>query len=620
MNTKPQLEWLTDPKVFRVNQLAAHSDHIHYDSWDNMTEDNRTCYMSLNGRWNFKWSRHYKERPMDFYKVEDKLEGFTKIDVPGHVELQGYDQIHYINTMYPWEGHVSLRPPEVDMDHNPVLSYVKNFDIPSSWTHQRTYIRFEGVEQAFYLYLNGHFIGYGEDSFTPSEFDLTPYIKEKDNKLAVEVYKRSKAAWVEDQDFFRFSGIFRPVSIYTKPKIHLDDMWAKTKLHEDKGSLQLDVQLSYQTPSKGFIEYSLEDENRVILQNKQELSGESSKICFPQQDIDRPKLWSNKTPYLYKLIIKLFDDKNNLIEVVPYHIGFRSIGLENKIIQFNGKRLIINGVNRHEWSAKKGRAIDTTEMEQDIQIILRNHINSIRTSHYPNRLEWYDLCDQNGIYLMAEVNLESHGSWQKMGAVEPSWNVPGDDPDWTALVLDRAKTVFETFKNHPSILFWSLGNESYAGTALVEMNQYFKQTDPSRLVHYEGVFHNPDLKSKISDVESQMYAPPERIEEYLKTDGSKPFILCEYMHCMGNSLGGIKTYDALLDKYPQYQGGYIWDMIDQALLVIDPYTGRKVLKYGGDFDDRPSDYEFSGNGILFADRTEKPCMQEVRYFYALRSE
>jgi beta-galactosidase len=256
-------------------------------------------------------------------------------------------------------------------------------------------------------------------------------------------------------------------------------------------------------------------------------------------------------------------------------------------------------------------------MELDMRIFRKNNINAVRTSHYPNQIPWYYMCDENGIYMMAETNLESHGSWQKMGSVEPSWNVPGDIPQWKEVVADRARTNFETFKNHTSILFWSLGNESYAGDNIENMNRFFKEKDNSRLVHYEGVFHNRAYNETVSDVESRMYATPEEIVEYLEGNPLKPFILCEYMHDMGNSLGGMKAYIDLLDKYDIYQGGFIWDYIDQALWVKDEITGEKVLRYGGDFDDRPSDYEFSGNGIVFADRLEKPAMQEVRYYYGL---
>ncbi len=616
---KPRLSWLTDPSVFRINQLPAHSDHYHYRDQTDHENDGRALYQSLDGQWDFLWARNHKEREKDFYRLDYQSDKFEKIPVPAHVELCGYDRVHYINTMYLWEGHAALRPPQVDDDYNPVLSYVKYFDLDESLLGKRVVIRFEGVEQAMYLYLNGEFIGYAEDSFTPSEFDLTDRLLEKGNKLCVEVYKRSKAAYLEDQDFFRFSGIFRPVTLYAKPSAHVEDLWAKPVLKGTRGEFSLDLKLSYAASFAGSVEYSLSDADEVVVaENQAEIDASVAELSFARQALGKVHTWSNKDPYLYTLLITIKDEDNNIVEIIPYKVGFRSISINDKVMTFNGKRLIITGVNRHEWSAIGGRVITLDDMKWDIETIKRNRINSVRTCHYPDQIPWYYLCDEAGLYVMAETNLESHGSWQKMGAVEPSWNVPGSDEAWQEIVLDRARTNFETFKNHPSVIFWSLGNESYAGECIRAMYDYFKERDDSRLVHYEGVFHRPEYKKSISDMESQMYAPPSRIEKYMEEGGSKPFILCEYMHCMGNSMGGLGSYDELLDRYPGYQGGYIWDFIDQALYVEDEVTGAKVLRYGGDFDDRPSDYEFSGDGIVFANRVEKPCMQEVRYYYERR--
>lgn len=333
-------------------------------------------------------------------------------------------------------------------------------------------------------------------------------------------------------------------------------------------------------------------------------------------DVNKVIPWDNHNPYLYDTFVEVYAD-GQLAEVVPYRIGFRRIEIVDKVMHLNGNRLIITGVNRHEWSAKTGRVIGIEEMVSDIQCMTRNNINSVRTCHYPDQIPWYYMCDEAGIYVMAETNLESHGSWQKLGAIEPSWNVPGSVPQWREAVVDRARNNFETFKNHTSILFWSLGNESYAGDDIEAMNQFFKDKNDGRLVHYEGSYYTREYEDTISDVESRMYAKPEEVEEYLINSAKKPYLLCEFMHDMGNSIGGLGSYMKLIDKYEMYQGGFIWDFIDQALLVRDEVTGREVLRYGGDFDDRPSDYEFSGNGIVFADRREKPAMQEVRYYYGM---
>lgn len=617
----PELSWLTDVSVFRVNQEPAHSDHYHYLSAAACERDEKTLYQSLDGEWDFHWASDPSQRPVDFHHEDDPLEDFGKIMVPGHVELQGYGHIHYINTMYPWEGHASLRPPHIDMKHNAVLSYSRFFDLDEALRGKRLILRFEGVEQALYLYVNGAFVGYSEDSFTPSEFDITQYVKEKHNRISAQVFQRSKAAYIEDQDFFRFSGIFRSVLLFAKPYAHVDDMWVQPELHADgSGSISIRLKISCQGKFTGQVSYSLSDSHsRELVKDSRELTDKDAEVVFETEPVGKVEAWSPKTPRLYRVKVIITDGNGSVVEVVPYRIGFRSIVIKDRLILFNGKRLVITGVNRHEWNPSRGRSVTMQDMEDDVAILKRNSIGHVRTSHYPNQLPWYFLCDREGIALMAETNLESHGSWQKMGAVEPSWNVPGDDPAWTALVLDRARTMFETLKNHPSIIFWSLGNESYAGEAIRAMNDFFKQSDPSRPVHYEGVFHRPEYKDRISDIESRMYATPDDIRQYRDEDGSKPFILCEYMHSMGNSCGGLGEYDGLVDEWPQYQGGYIWDFIDQALWVKDEVSGRMVLRYGGDFLDRASDYEFSANGLVFADRTEKPCMQEVHHYYALRS-
>ncbi len=630
---KAEINWLDDPGVFRVNRLPAHSDHRFYKSMEEMEEGRSSLEQSLNGMWKFRYSVNAASRPAEFYKEGFDYGDFDEIAVPCHIEMAGYDKIHYINTMYPWEGHVYRRPAYSlenraewkgmfsQAAYNPVGSYMKEFDLEEGLLGRRVIICFEGVEQAMYLWLNGSFVGYAEDSFTPSEFDLTPYLKEKGNVLAVEVHKRSSAAFLEDQDFFRFFGIFRNVTLYAKPEMHVEDLWALPELEEGgTGRLAVELDISMEQGCSGKTEIILEDEEgNCLLRYEMPLAADGidkgTHGRMPKKTLGKVIPWENKNPVLYSLLIRLYDEGDELVEVVPYSIGFRTIEIRDKVIFLNGKRLVINGVNRHEWSAEKGRCIGMEEMRKDMDCLISNHINAVRTCHYPNQMPWYGLCDRNGIYMMAEANLESHGSWQKMGVCEPSWNVPGSLPQWKEAVLDRVKSNFELFKNHVSILFWSLGNESYAGGNIEAMNRYLKEKRDGRLVHYEGVFHNRAYEDTVSDVESRMYAPPEQIRGYLENDPKKPFLLCEYMHDMGNSLGGMDSYMKLLDEYEMYQGGFIWDYIDQAILVEDEVTGRKVLRYGGDFDDRPSDYEFSGNGIVFADRTEKPAMQEVRYYY-----
>ena len=646
---KADIRWLDDPQVFRVNRLDAHSDHKFYENKEDYKKQDQRLKQSLNGIWKFHYSVNALERPADFYQKWFNCKNFDEMKVPQHIELAGYDKIHYINTMYPWEGHIYRRPAGYgkekgkgmfsQAEYNPVGSYIRKFDLNDGLRGKRIILSFEGVEQAFYVWVNGEFVGYAEDSFTVSEFDITPYVKDKDNLLAVEVHKRSTAAFLEDQDFFRFFGIFRDVNLYGIPAVHVEDLWIRPKYHPEDGKaeLELDIRLSQKKKEnniQGKIKVSLRDiysdENHVLLDETENLNNPviqknlpvegsvNNEIQFRYELEESVHAWSNEDPYLYELLIEVQNEKGETVEVVPYQIGFRKIELKGGKMLLNGKRLIINGVNRHEWNARSGRCITEADEKWDIECIRRNHINAVRTCHYPDHISWYYRCDQAGIYLMAETNLETHGSWMKQGVIEPSWNVPGSIGCWRGCTLDRAVSNFESFKNHVSVLFWSLGNESYAGDILVEMNRYYKEKDPDRLVHYEGVAENRPYEDLISDMESQMYAPPEKIKEYLENSPKKPFILCEYMHDMGNSLGGMESYIRLLDQYEDYQGGFIWDYIDQALFVKDEVTGCDVLRYGGDFDDRPSDYEFSGNGILFADRTEKPAMQEVRHYYGLR--
>ncbi len=627
------IKWLDNPKVFRVNQIAAHSDHDYYLNYEDMNEQNHKLTQSLNGQWSFCFSRNAKSRPVDFYEEGYDISDFDKIMVPGHIELAGYDQIRYINTMYPWEGK-NYRRGAYSMEgagdgagmfsesqYNPVGSYVTRFDLNEKLRGKRIRIFFEGVEQAMYVWLNGKFVGYAEDSFTPSEFDLTPYIREKDNVLAVEVHKMCTAAFLEDQDFFRFFGIFRNVSLKALPDVHVEDMWLNPVLRTDNksGRLETTIHVSSVADKKVKARIIMKDiAEHVVLDSRfdlKEIDGEWVGSVF--NDIVNVKKWDNHSPYLYKTFLEIMDEEGNLLEVVPYKIGFRRIEIIDKVMYLNGERLVIVGVNRHEWNPRTGRCIGIDDMLSDINCMKRNNINAVRTCHYPDQIPWYYMCDKAGIYVMAETNLESHGSWQKLGAVEPSCNVPGSVPQWREVVVDRARSNYETFKNHTSILFWSLGNESYAGDNIEAMNRFFKEKKDGRLVHYEGSFHNRAYEDTISDIESRMYAKPYEIEEYLSNNPKKPYLLCEYMHDMGNSLGGLGSYMKLIDKYEMYQGGFIWDFIDQALLVKDEVTGREVLRYGGDFDDRPSDYEFSGNGIVFANRGEKPAMQEVRYYYGM---
>lgn len=616
------LKWLDTPEVFRVNQLPAHSDHHYYRSMREYRAQQSSFVQILDGNWQFKYSANPQVRPQNFFDPKSDLSAFSTIKVPQHIELAGFDQIHYTNTAYPWDGHVYRRPPFAHdqgavpgifskATDNPVGSYVKEFSLAPGLINHDVHIVFEGVEQACYVWLNGHFVGYAEDSFTPSEFDLTPYLAVH-NYLAVEVFKRSTAAFVEDQDFFRFFGIFRSVKLVAQPSTHLVDLWLQPEydLEHHNGSIKVTNTFTGE-PGRARIIIRDALQQELISTTVETTSNEPLTLVMP----GHIQLWDAQTPYLYEILIEVLDAQDRIVEVISNPFGFRTVAIVNQVIELNGERLVIKGVNRHEWNANSGRVVTQANEKWDIDCCKRNHINAIRTSHYPNHLSFYHGCDVAGLYVMAETNMESHGSWLKMGVVEPSWNVPGNSKAWLPMMLDRAQTNFQTLKNHPSIIFWSLGNESYAGDVIAAMDAYYREIDPSRLTHYEGVFQHPEDKGRISSVESTMYQAPNQIREYLENNPKKPYILCEYMHSMGNSVGGMGEYMQLLTEYPQFQGGFIWDFVDQALFVADEVTGKPVLKYGGDFDDRPSDYEFSGNGLVFANRVEKPALQEVRYYY-----
>ncbi|MCD9021043.1 glycoside hydrolase family 2 TIM barrel-domain containing protein [Cohnella silvisoli] len=611
---KPSLEWLSNLSVFKVNRLDPHSDHRYYTTMEE-AEAGLPMPMrhGLNGSWKFSYAVNPASRIEPFYRLDYNCAGWDDIQVPGHIQLQGWGTPQYVNTMYPWDGLDGVRPPAIPQEHNPVGSYVKTFELPENMKNRPVYISFQGVESAFYVWLNGEFVGYGEDSFTPSEFDLSPHIREGANKMAVEVYQRSTGSWLEDQDFWRFSGIFRDVYLYTVPELHVRDLRIRAELDDTYtlGMLKAELELIGDQTAAVTAKLELKDaEGRTLLSETSEFRGGKLSVSLEAGEV---KPWSAEHPYLYAVCLSIRNDKGDLVEAIVQKAGFRRFEMKDKLMHLNGKRIVFKGVNRHEFNCRRGRAITKQDMLWDIAALKRNNINAVRTSHYPNQTLWYELCDEYGIYVIDEMNLESHGSWQKMGAVEPSWNIPGDKPEWQEIVMDRARSMLERDKNHPSILIWSCGNESYAGEVILNVSNYFREADPGRLVHYEGVFHNRKFNDT-SDMESRMYAKPADIELYLERNPDKPYISCEYMHAMGNSVGGLHKYTELERKYPMYQGGFIWDYIDQALLKKNRY-GQEYLAYGGDYDDRPTDYTFCGNGIVYADREATPKMQEVKFLY-----
>lgn len=601
------LDWLCNPEIFQVNREQAHSDH-------KFTLYGQESRQYLNGTWKFAYADCPAERQKEFYKWSFDIEGLDNIQVPGHIQLQGYGTPQYVNVMYPWDGQQEVQAPAVPMDANSVGSYVKDVVFHKNiMSGKRQYISFQGVENAFYLYINGRFVGYSEDSFTPSEFDITDYITEGINRIGIEVYQRSSASWLEDQDFFRFSGIFRDVFVYAVPEVHIRDLFIHTNISNNYKDceLKLDMDITCYGENRDYSAFvKLEDKEGNMIVSDENLV--LSELSGSNYQIKNAHLWSAENPYLYTLIL-IIKKEGREIEKIIQKVGMRSFEMKDGLMLLNGKRIEFNGVNRHEFNCRRGRYVTEEDMLWDIRFMKQHNINAVRTCHYPDTSRWYELCDEYGIYMIGETNLETHGTWTISGRDPVETCIPGNRPEWSENVLDRANSMLQRDKNHPAVLIWSCGNESFGGENIYRMSQFFRKTDPSRLIHYEGIFHDrryPDT----SDMESQMYSRPWEIEEYLNNNPEKPFICCEYMHAMGNSCGGIKDYTDLLDRYPMYQGAFIWDYIDQALYKKEK-DGREVLCYGGDFDEVPDDGNFCGDGIVRADRQPYAKAAEVKFVY-----
>ena len=598
-----------DPTYFKDGRIEAHSDHICYRNEMEAAEKETSFRHSLNGIWKFHYARNYGSTVQGFENTDYSCRDWDDIRVPAHIQMEGYDAPQYANIQYPWEGHEDIHPGEIPEHFNPVASYVKYFEVPETMQGKRLFISFQGAESGIVLWLNGQFVGYSEDSFTPSEFELTEYVKEGENKLAAQVFKWTASSWCEDQDFFRFSGIYRDVYLYTVPEVHVYDLQIRAIPTEDLTEAALEIRTN--TWGKGKAKIVLTKSGTEVFNEEKPLDGEE----IYSWTIKNPVLWSAEDPQLYDLTIEVYDEAGNLQEVIPQKVGFRRFEMKDGIMTLNGKRIVFKGVNRHEFSSISGRNVSEAELRKDLMIMKQNNINSIRTCHYPDASLIYELCDEYGIYMIDETNLESHGSWDVAEFTKDyTYVVPHDKPEWLNMMLDRANSMYQRDKNHPAILIWSCGNESFGGKDIYEMSQFFHEKDSTRLVHYEGLCHDRRYNDT-SDMESQMYPSVEAIKDFLAKDDSKPFICCEYTHAMGNSCGAMHKYTDLTDTEPKYQGGFIWDYIDQSIYKKDRY-GREFQAYGGDFGERPTDYNFSGNGIAYGgNRDASPKMQEVKFNY-----
>ncbi|MCR5734791.1 MAG: DUF4981 domain-containing protein [Lachnospiraceae bacterium] len=632
MNREFDHKIVSDPEIFCENRLKAHSGHTAYADYEELKCAESSLKMCLDGIWGFHYAKNYNEVISDITDLSYDAKSLDSIRVPAHIQLEGYDRPQYSNVSYPWDGRADISESGIPVRFNPVAEYVKDFELPESFLDKKVRICFEGAESGIAVWLNGSYAGYSENSFDPCEFDLTPFIKKGQNRLAARVFKWTSGSLIEDQDFFRFSGIYRSVYLCAAGENHIEDLKIVSDLSEDNKS----AELSFTTVSTGDgeAEYALYKCGRLdkaglcgfrrapedidvtafekVSCGSYDLNGEDTVKCT----INDPLLWSAEEPNLYALLITLKDKGGNVREVIREFAGIRRFELKDGLLKLNGKRIVFKGVNRHEFNSKTGRVPDRKALLKDIVTMKRNNINAIRTCHYPDDKYIYTLCDIYGLYMIAENNMETHATWMDncFGPAKPEDIIPGDHDEWKGALLDRVESCYQRDKNHPSILIWSLGNESNGGSVIHEMSLKFKELDQSRPVHYEGIFWNRTHEDS-SDMESQMYTSVADIEKFLGEHKEKPFICCEYTHAMGNSCGGMHKYTELSDREERYQGGFIWDYIDQSLTVKDRY-GEEFEAYGGDFDDRPNDLEFSGDGIVYGgDREASPKMQAVKYNY-----
>jgi len=629
-----------NPEIIGVNKEEYHCTLFPFENILNALKNNRLIsknFLNLNGKWKFNWVSKPSNRPVDFFKVEFNDNNWNEINVPSNWQLEGYDIPIYSNFKYP-NSLKTKNPPNISKDYNPVGSYRRSFHIPKDWLQREIFIYFEGVDSAFYLWINGKFVGYSEGNMIQAEFNITKYVKENQNLIACEVYRFSSGSYLEDQDMWRLSGIYRNVYVYSTPKVHIRDFFIRNDFDDKFENAKLIINLKIRNYSYelDFTNYKVKiyilddaeiNQNQFSIINTLENPiktidfniKKNEELSFNVDElIKNPKKWSSESPNLYDILFVLLDDKENIIEVLNQKYGFRKVEIKNAQLLINGKRIFIKGVNRHEHDPDRGKAILPDLIEKDIIIMKQNNINAIRTSHYPNQSIFYELCDKYGIYILDECDLESHGLRRK---------IPNSDPKWTNACIDRIKSMIHRDKNHPCIFMWSLGNEAGFGSNFVKMKEEALKIDNTRPIHYEG-----DYELKISDVFSSTYTKPKYLEKsgllqtvwngYVKRlhpekYKDKPRLLCEYAHSMGNSTGNLQEYWDVFEKYPNMLGGFIWDFVDQGFRKISE-DGIQWWAYGGDFGDERighHDANFCCNGIVLPDRTPNPGLFEVKKVY-----
>lgn len=593
---------IADPTFVQENRMPAHSDHRWFTDAEEAEAGESRFEQSLNGLWKFHYARNPGQTLTGFEALGFDCSTWDDVPVPSHIQMHGYDRPQYVNVQYPWDGLEDILPGQIPVDFNPVGSYVRRFQLDRALDDgERVSVSFQGAESAIVVWLNGTYIGYGTDTFTPSEFDITDALVDGENKLAAQVIKWSGTSWVEDQDFFRFSGLFRDVVLHRRPAAHVEDLRIRTDVSEDLRSATLRVRA--RATGGATVSATLQGVGDL----RENSEGEWT-ITVPE-----PTLWSAEKPHLYELLLTVTDDAGRVTEVIPQRVGLRRFAIEDGLMKINGERVVFHGVNRHEFGLQ-GRVVSRAETEADVCRMKLAGINAVRTSHYPNNSFFYDLCDIYGLYVVDEMNLEAHAQWEAwvLGRVTVDNLVPGSRPEWRDTLLDRAANMLERDKNHPSIVVWSVGNESLGGEKLLDVANWFREQD-SRPVHYEHVHWDPRFPDT-TDIESNMYTSAADVEEFLTTNREKPYFLCEYAHAMGNSFGAVDKYIELAYREPLFQGAFIWDFADQAILMRDRH-GQQFYGYGGDNKEAPHDGDFSANGIYFADHSPTPMLQEVKFLY-----
>ena len=605
---QPAAMW-NDPRKNADNRL---DDVAHFFAFENEdlakvgVKANSSRYLSIEGKWKFNFVRNANERPAGFEAIDYNDSEWKSMPVPGMWELNGFGEPIYVNTSYAWRNDWNSNPPLVQDQNNWVGSYRKSFTIPANWDGSQIIMHIGSATSNITVWVNGKYVGYSEDSKVACEFDVTKYLQPgKQNLIAMQIMRWCDGSYLEDQDFWRLCGIAREAYLYSRPQAHITDYFVHADLVNNYKDGKLSVDIDYINCLSHTIEWKLIDpKGKVVLTDKEKASEKAHEQHTWANPIKNIQKWSAETPNLYSLFITLKDADDNVVEVIRQKIGFRKVEIKNGQMLVNGKAVLIKGVDRHELDPDGGYVVSIARMIEDIKIMKQLNVNAVRTCHYPDDPRWYDLCDEYGIYVTAEANAESHG----MGYGESTLAKREDFHD---AHIERNKHNVLVLKNHPAIIVWSLGNEAGYGKNFEDAYDWIKSFDQSRPVQYEQAGQNGK-----TDIFCPMYYGYEGCEAYSKGDNPRPLIQCEYAHAMGNSIGGFKEYWDMIRKYPKYQGGYIWDYVDQGLRSKSKVTGKEIMAYGGDFGRFPaSDNNFNMNGIISADRVPHPMALEVQYYY-----